>query len=153
MRFGALLCGLALGLLASACGEDAPVPNTGSYRLGTVNGLGLPALRWATIECDIWITNGALSLGTADAHLEITEGTDCLRNGTPATVGIRSYSGTWVSENEGFRFTASADGVAGDSIEITGTIESDRVLVLVDPTFHAVGEGQLRFNWTPLVLP
>ncbi len=55
----------ALALVAAACGTE-PVELASSYTLTTVEGDAPPRLMGATVECDIVVNGGHLTIGLAD---------------------------------------------------------------------------------------
>jgi hypothetical protein len=133
MTHRATLAALA-ALAAAACGGTEPFELAGSYTLTTVEGDAPPRLMGATVECDIVVNGGHLTVGAAD-HFElgIDVLTDCSRGGSVPSQATYGYTGTveldgtrvvFHTANNGgpFTFEGQANGSAHLTVVVPGLV-------------------------------
>jgi hypothetical protein len=132
----------AFALVTAACGGTEPLELASSYSLTTVEGDAPPRLMGATVECDIVVNGGHLTIGVAD-HFElgIDVLTDCSRGGSVPSQATFGYTGTveldgnrvvFHTENNGgpFTFEGQADGNAHLTVVVPGLVVTvDQVTV------------------------
>lgn len=136
---------LAPLLLAVACGTTEPSPGTGVYALASVDGHPAPALRLATIDCDVSLTDATLHLRAASrADLDIAETIDCSRGGGAVTSTPRHYPGTYRIANGRFEIAVD-EPPPSTGILIHGRTHGQSIIV-DDPATHAAGRGALTFK-------
>ena len=124
----------ALTLVAAACGGTEPLELASSYTLTTVEGDAPPRLIGATVECDIVVNGGHLTVGAAD-HFElgIDVLTDCSRGGSEPSQATFGYTGTveldgnrviFHTANNGgpFTFEGQANGGAHLTVVVPGLV-------------------------------
>jgi hypothetical protein len=132
----------ALALIVAACGGTEPLELASSYTLTTVEGDAPPRLIGATIECDIIVNGGRLTVGAFnDFDLGIDVLTDCSRGGSVPSQATFGYTGTveldgnrvvFHTENNGgpFTFEGQADGNAHLTVVVPGLVVTvDQVTV------------------------
>lgn len=71
-----------VALAAAACGRTEPIELAASYTLSGVEGVAPPRLVGGTVECDVSIGGGRVTLGSGqqfDLGLDVL--TDCSRGG------------------------------------------------------------------------
>jgi hypothetical protein len=132
----------ALALIVAACGGTEPLELASSYTLTTVEGDAPPRLMGATIECDIIVNGGRLTVGAFnDFDLGIDVLTDCSRGGSVPSQATFGYTGTveldgnrvvFHTANNGgpFTFEGQADGSAHLSVVVPGLVVTvDQVTV------------------------
>jgi hypothetical protein len=129
-------------LIVAACGGTEPLELASSYTLTTVEGDAPPRLIGATIECDIIVNGGRLTVGAFnDFDLGIDVLTDCSRGGSVPSQATFGYTGTvdldgnrvvFHTANHGgaFTFEGQADGSAHLSVVVPGLVVTvDQVTV------------------------
>jgi hypothetical protein len=132
----------ALALIVAACGGTEPLELASSYTLTTVEGDAPPRLIGATIECDIIVNGGRLTVGAFnDFDLGIDVLTDCSRGGSVPSQATFGYTGTvdldgnrvvFHTANHGgaFTFEGQADGSDHLSVVVPGLVVTvDQVTV------------------------
>jgi hypothetical protein len=132
----------ALALIVAACGGTEPLELASSYTLTTVEGDAPPRLIGATIECDIIVNGGRLTVGAFnDFDLGIDVLTDCSRGGSVPSQATFGYTGTvdldgnrvvFHTANHGgaFTFEGQADGSAHLRVVVPGLVVTvDQVTV------------------------
>jgi hypothetical protein len=132
----------ALAPIVAACGGTEPLELASSYTLTTVEDDAPPRLMGATVECDIVVNGGHLTIGVFD-HFElgIDVLTDCSRGGSVPSQATFGYTGTveldgnrvvFHTENNGgpFTFEGQADGNAHLTVVVPGLVVTvDQVTV------------------------
>jgi hypothetical protein len=108
-----------------------PSDVAGTYSLTIVEGRSPPYLILATVECDVSVVSGTLTLTTAGAHeILIDTPADCTRGGGQATMSGRTYPGTY--ELRGERTIAFRSPVpGGPDLVYSGVVSGDRISVTV----------------------
>lgn len=129
----ALLLGAGIsGSLLLGCGDQLkPADVAGTYSLTTVEGQPPPYIILATVECDVTVVSGTLTLTTAGAHeILIDTPSDCTRGGGQVTMSGRIYPGTY--ELRGGRTIAFRSPVQGSAdLVYSGVVVGDLITVTV----------------------
>jgi hypothetical protein len=122
-----MACSLVLG-----CDDQlTPSEVAGTYALQSVEGRSPPYLILATVECDVSVVSGTLTLtGTGSHEIFIDTPADCTRGGGEVTMAGRIYPGTYELTGGGtIRFRSPV--LNGPDLVYTGNIGTDRVAVTV----------------------
>lgn len=136
---------VAASLLLLSCSDDGgPISLEGTYTLTDIDGASLPYLRVATVECDATIEGGDLALEATTFTLNVVDGSDCLRNGTPPTLTTRTYQGTW-SDSAGSLHLIATGGSGG---VFSTHVDDPAVILLRDAVPYPGTDGVLRFKRT-----
>jgi hypothetical protein len=123
-------------LFVAACGDSvSPAELAGTYALTAVDGRTLPRLTWATVNCDVWLTGGTLTLEAGGSFtLALEETTDCTRAGGQETNGTQLTTGSYALSGEALAFTTAPAG--GEPGTFAGTVAGDdRVHLDLAPWF------------------
>ena len=131
---------LLVGPLVAACEDPlTPADLAGNYALQSEDGQSLPRLLSATVNCDVFLTGGALALNVDRSFvLDLREQLDCSRAGGPIQDAGRTYPGTFTIHGRQIQFTSPRFGE--EPITFSGTVLGGTVsLVIVDPGISAWG--------------
>jgi hypothetical protein len=122
---------VASGLVLGCEEQLKPTDVAGAYSLRTVEYRPVPYLILATLECDISVVSGSLTLTTAGTHeLLIDTPADCTRGGGPVTMAGRTYPGTYeLGRGHGITFRSPVQN--GPDLVYTGAITADQATVTV----------------------
>ena len=102
---------LVVATLASAWSCDNavdPADLAGTYELRTVEASPLPTLILATVNCDLWLTDGQLNLeADGAAAFNFPQTMDCSRGGGLPSPATAIYAGTLTVEGDNLQFTGT----------------------------------------------
>jgi hypothetical protein len=134
-----LLVALA-GSIGAACGGTDPIQLASSYTVSTIEGDPPPRLIGATVECDVSVGGGHLTIGTArNFELGLDVLTDCSRGGGSTSEATYGYTGT--AEVDGRRVvfhTATGSGPLVFEGQATGATHLEVVVPGLVPTAEHV---------------
>lgn len=120
-------------LLISACGSEPDNRVFGTFTLIGVDGNALPYLETSDANCEVFISQGELTLLEAGRYnLEFSGPYDCSRSGGPSGESIgRFYNGTVTQAGGDLAFEAEIQGFG--TLRFTGTVNPLEAAVTVPP--------------------
>jgi hypothetical protein len=138
---------MAFSLVLGCEDQLTPSEVAGTYTLRTVAGQPPPVIILATIECDVSVVSGTLTLTSTGSHeILIDTPADCTRGGGEVTMAGRTYPGTYeLSGGHAIRFRSPV--LNGPDLVYAGTVAGDRITVTVpdlggDPQALTIGFGR-----------
>ena len=128
------------GSIGAACGGTEPIELASSYTVSTIEGDPPPRLVGATIECDVTIGGGHLTVGTArNFELGLDVLTDCSRGGGATSEATYGYTGTVEIDGGTVAFhTATGSGPLVFEGQTTGVTRLAVVVPGLVPTVEQV---------------
>jgi hypothetical protein len=136
--------GLAFGglvaLAAGACGGTEPIELAASYTLRSVEGGPPPRLVGATVECDVSVGGGRVTVGPAQQfELGLDVLTDCSRGGGSTSESTYGYMGTVEVDGRRVAFhTARGSGPLVFEGQVSSTGRLEAVVPFLVPTVDQV---------------
>jgi hypothetical protein len=131
---------LAFPLVAGCANPFTSDDIAGTYTLQMEDGKSLPRLLSATIECDLFLTGGVLTMTENESFiLDLHEQIDCSRAGGPVQDAGHSYMGTFALHGRNITFTSPRFGqspITFEGAENHGIV----AVTIVDPDVSAWGQ-------------
>jgi hypothetical protein len=139
---------VALPLVVSCHDPLTPVDLRGQYDLVSQDGRDLPQLLSATLECDVNLTGGLLTVFPDGKGfiLDLFGSMDCSRGGGPVQALGWSYAGTFTLKDRQIEFSSFTIG--GEAFTFGGSVQSNNTISIVihDPAIPTAADLKPTFQ-------